>query len=216
VLSSTNIEIGQAMKDGRFREDLFYRLNVFTIRLPSLRERPEDLAILARHFVEEFAELNEKAVTGISPAALQLLSQHDWPGNVRELRNALERAVIVARGPLVEPLDLPTPLGMAGRSAPALPGLVPPPLTNGTNGSDAPHRLEDEVGASRVAAFTGSETAVDRVTLPIGTTIEEAERILIIETLKQTRQNKTRAAEVLGISTKTLHNKLKLYRQSVS
>jgi DNA-binding NtrC family response regulator len=221
VLSSTNINIEQGLREGKFREDLFYRLNVFTIALPSLRERPEDIGLLMQHFVEEFATAYNKPIRGVTPGALAIMRQHDWPGNVRELRNVVERAVVVARRDVIDVDDLPA-------FSPSSSRLPAPAEDTGRAEILAGIDWGTAVGRGSEGAITGSEVAPvaatgthgvaqsggGMVTLPVGTTVEEAEKVLIFETLKMTNQNKTRAAEVLGISTKTLHNKLKLYRRS--
>jgi DNA-binding NtrC family response regulator len=167
VVAATNVDPPEAVRQGKLREDLFYRLNVFAIRLPPLRERKDDIPLLTQAFVREFAQRNNRTVAGVSERALQLLEQYHWPGNVRELRNVMERAVIVARGDMVEPADLP----------------------------------------QLMAAAPAAATAEGPV-LTAGTTVDEAERQLIEITLTHTGGNKTRAAELLGISLKTLHNKL--------
>jgi len=107
VVSATNKDMKQAVADGQFREDLYYRLNVVTIELPSLRERKEDIPLLAQHFLKKFAMENQKEVTGFSPEATDFLLKYEWPGNVRELENAIERAVILAKSPYIESADLP-------------------------------------------------------------------------------------------------------------
>ncbi|MGH7306808.1 MAG: helix-turn-helix domain-containing protein, partial [Candidatus Rokuibacteriota bacterium] len=165
-------EPAKALQDGTLREDLYYRLNVFAITLPPLRDRLEDLSDLAQSFVEEFNDRHGRGVRGVDESALDVLRRHRWPGNVRELRNVIERAVIVCSGDLIRAEHLPL-LGTA---------LEP----------------------------TATATEADLV-LPIGTTVDDAERELILRTLKQTGGNKTRAAEILGISLKTLHNKLHKY-----
>jgi DNA-binding NtrC family response regulator len=172
VIAATNKEPAKALAEGTLREDLYYRLNVFAIALPPLRDRLEDLPDLAQAFVEEFDERHGRNVRGVEESALDVLRRHRWPGNVRELRNVIERAVIVCAGDLVRAEHLP-PLG-----APSEPPTA--------------------------------ATEADLV-LPVGTTVEDAERELILRTLKQTGGNKTRAAEILGISLKTLHNKLHKY-----
>lgn len=189
VLSSTNVEVSGALEQGRFREDLFYRLNVFTIGLPPLRERAADVPLLAQHFLEESARANARAVTGFTPGAMDALRGHSWPGNVRELRNAVERAVIVAAGTSVVESDLP-PLGAsrAPRAVRPVPAAVP-----------------------AAAAAPAPAPPDDAVVVHIGTTVSEAEKLLILETLRRVHNNKTRASEVLGISTRTLHNKLRRY-----
>jgi DNA-binding NtrC family response regulator len=166
VIAATNVDPLQAVRDGKLREDLYYRLNVFSILLPPLRDRKDDLALLAQAFLSEFAERNAKAAKAVSADAMRRLEQYHWPGNVRELRNVMERATILAEGDFIEPKHLP-PLGM------------PTPAPGGS-----------------------------QVALEPGITVEEAERRLIVLTLEHTNDNKTRAAEILGISLKTLHNKL--------
>jgi DNA-binding NtrC family response regulator len=170
VIAATNVNPGEAVKSGKLREDLYYRLNVFAIELPPLRQRKDDLSLLMQSFLAEFNERNKKAVSAIDPAAMRILEQYNWPGNVREVRNIIERAVILANGDFVEPKHLP-------------------PLV-----TDSPDVVKPTVA------------------LEPGTTVEEAERRLILMTLEHTRDNKTRAAEILGISLKTLHNKLNRLR----
>jgi DNA-binding NtrC family response regulator len=171
IIAATNADPTEAVRQGKLREDLFYRLNVFSLRLPPLRERKEDLPLLIQSFINEFNARNQKAVAGVDHEAMRLLEQHTWPGNVRELRNVIERATILAPGQFIESKHLP-------------------PVVEG----DAP--------ASREAPMA----------LAAGITVEEAERRLIMMTLAHTRDNKTRAAEILGISLKTLHNKLNKLR----
>jgi two-component system response regulator AtoC len=113
IVVATNRDLARAIRDGHFREDLYYRINVIAIRLPPLRERKEDIPELARHFLERFASEGNKRFTGIAEGAMVKLLDHDWPGNVRELANAIERAVVLGRGPEVTVRDLPTPLGAA-------------------------------------------------------------------------------------------------------
>jgi transcriptional regulator with PAS, ATPase and Fis domain len=173
VIAATNLEPGEAVKDGKLREDLYYRLNVFAIRLPALRERMDDLPLLIDAFIREFASRNGRDVVGPSDAVLKRLTQHTWPGNVRELRNVIERATIVAKSHQIESGDLPS---LSLTSAPATPA--------------------------------------GGVALAPGITVDEAERQLILITLDHTGGNKTRAAEMLGISLKTLHNKLNRMKQS--
>jgi DNA-binding NtrC family response regulator len=177
VLAATNRKPEASLREGKLRQDLYYRLNVFTLELPPLRQRVDDIPLLVEHFVREFAGANAKPVTGATREALRVLADYGWPGNVRELRNVIERSVIVSTGRLIDTEDLP-------------PALFQPREADG--GSPAP----------------GGE-----VTLSVGTTVEQAERDLILRTLDATGHNKTRAAEILGISLKTLHNKLKKYRE---
>ncbi len=182
VLAATNKLPEEAVSGGHLREDLFYRLNVFHVHLPPLRERKEDIPTMAQALIAEMNRKHECKVTEISPETLECLRRHQWPGNVRELRNVLERAVILAGEGSIELKNLPAFL--QNRAA-VVPGAAPA----------APAPAEDP----------------DGVKFQIGTTVEEAEKGLILRTLEHTRNNKTRAAEILGISLKTLHNKLKEY-----
>jgi DNA-binding NtrC family response regulator len=171
VIAATNVDPQEAVKQGKLREDLYYRLNVFSFRLPPLRERKEDLPLLTQAFINEFNSRNQKSVAGVDQHAMRMIEQYAWPGNVRELRNVIERATILASGPFIEAKHMPPTLGE----------------------EPAPQHQP-------------------QVALAPGTTVEEAERRLIMMTLEHTRDNKTRAAEILGISLKTLHNKLNKLR----
>ena len=171
VIAATNIDPGEAVQKGRLREDLYYRLNVFALRLPPLRERLDDLPLLVQAFITEFNRRNQKSIVGVDHQVMKVFEQHSWPGNVRELRNVIERATILAPGPLIETRHLP------------------PTLLNEPAAAQPP-----------------------QMALAPGTTVEDAERQLIVMTLAHTGDNKTRAAEILGISLKTLHNKLNRLR----
>jgi transcriptional regulator with PAS, ATPase and Fis domain len=107
VICATNEDLEKAVEEGRFREDFYYRINVFTIEAPPLRVRRSDIPLLAGYFLERFARQMDKRITGISPEAMELLVAYDWPGNVRELSNAVERAMVVGSPPLIRPEDLP-------------------------------------------------------------------------------------------------------------
>lgn len=173
VIAATNSPLDSALKEGKFREDLYYRLNVFPIPLPPLRERKEDLPVLTASLLEDLNRKHSTKVTDISAPVMERLQAHAWPGNVRELRNVIERAVILAGEGTLDLSHLPP--GFGGTPAPR------PAQSNG------------------------------ELRIPVGFTIEQAERALIELTLEHTRNNKTRAAEILGISQKTLFNKLKEY-----
>jgi DNA-binding NtrC family response regulator len=181
VIAATNQDPLRAVRAGALREDLYYRLNVFTITLPPLRERLADLDELTRALLAELNERHQRQIRGLDDGARTVLRGYAWPGNVRELRNVLERAVIVCPDELIRTEHLPSP-----PRSPAGPQL------------------------SLAAGEAGSADGALR--LPIGTTVDEAERQLILRTLGHTGNNKTRAAEILGISLKTLHNKLHRYR----
>ncbi len=116
VVCATNDDLSQAIREGRFREDFYYRINVFTIELPPLRARRGDIPALAQHFLDRFSRQMDSRITEISPEAMEVLTGYDWPGNVRELSNAIERAMVVGRPPAIEPCDLPVRRGQRGRA----------------------------------------------------------------------------------------------------
>jgi DNA-binding NtrC family response regulator len=175
VIAATNSPLDSAIREGRFREDLYYRLNVFPIPLPALRDRQEDIPLLAAALLADLNQKHSTRVTELSRDVEDRLCAYHWPGNVRELRNVLERGVIVANQGTLETAHLPPGFGGA-----------PLPVSAATT----------DTGELRV---------------PVGYTVEQTERALIELTLEHTRNNKTRAAEILGISQKTLFNKLKEY-----
>jgi DNA-binding NtrC family response regulator len=179
VLAATNRDPKKAIAEGKLREDLYYRLNVFAIALPPLRERPEDVQPLAHHFAERAAARTGVPVSSFAPATMAVMQSHSWPGNVRELRNAVERAVLLSGGTTILPDHLPPDILTATR----------PP-----------------------AATAAPVEGVPRVSVPVGTTVEDTEKELIRSTLVHTSGNKTRAARILGISLKTMHNKVKKYQ----
>ncbi|MCI0329955.1 MAG: sigma-54 dependent transcriptional regulator [candidate division Zixibacteria bacterium] len=168
VIATTNRNLAEAVKKGSFREDLYYRLNVVKVEMPPLRERKEDIPLLAAHFIQKYAAENGKKIDGVAPRALSLLTDYPWPGNVRELENFIERAVVVAQSNILSPSDFPKEL---------LLGLA----------ADGEDRLRP------------------------GVTIEEVEKRLILKTLDAVEGNKTKAAQMLGITARTLHNKLAEY-----
>jgi DNA-binding NtrC family response regulator len=180
ILAATNSPLEAAMREGKFREDLFYRLNVFPIPLPPLRERKDDLPSLAAALLKDLNRKHGTKVTDVSKEVLERFRAYNWPGNVRELRNVVERAVILTGVGTILPSHLSASFGGSGAPAPS--------------------------AAPAVTSSNGEELRI-----PVGSTIEQAERALIELTLEHTRHNKTRAAEVLGISQKTLFNKLKEY-----
>jgi DNA-binding NtrC family response regulator len=194
VLAATNRDLGEAIHSGRLREDLYYRLNVFTIALPRLSERLDDLPVLADHFVREFARANSKQVSGVDNACLEALKARSWPGNARELRNVIERAVIVSAGPLITVADLPAE------------GALPPPPVQ-----TAPALRTPETSATMHAGQAAPATDAPAAGLPVGQPLREVERQLILKTLEMAGGNRVRAAEILGISPKTLYNKLGRY-----
>jgi DNA-binding NtrC family response regulator len=189
VIAATNKIPDEAVRGGHLREDLFYRLNVFHIHLPALRERKEDLQPIAEALIGDLNRKHDCRVVEISATVMEALQRHDWPGNVRELRNVLERAVILAGEGSIELKHLPAFL----QSRPAAVATAAP------------------AAAAPVAAAYAQPEEDGAIRFTVGTTVEEAEKGLILRTLEHTRNNKTRAAEILGISLKTLHNKLKEY-----
>jgi two-component system response regulator HydG len=173
ILAATHRDLAAEVAAGRFREDLFYRLNVVALKVPPLRARRDDIPLLAAHFLARYAARNRKAVRGFAPRAMDLLLRHGWPGNVRELENAVERAVILLAGDYVSAKELPLSITAAPGAAPA---------------GDPPAAVPDG-----------------------GRTLQDIERDAILATLQLTEGNKSKAAEKLGITRKTLYKKLKTY-----
>ncbi|MFQ5526618.1 MAG: sigma-54-dependent transcriptional regulator [Thermoanaerobaculia bacterium] len=173
ILAATNIEPDTAIQSKKLRQDLFFRLGVFTVDLPPLRERRDDLPLLAHAFVRQFNRKHGTRVEGIEGAALQKFQEYHWPGNVRELRNFMERAVILAKSGWIQAQHLPAFL------------------------------REQSNGASQ-----------DQIALPAGSTVAEAEKILILETLKRMDNNRSKTARALGVTVRTIRNKLRQYREA--
>ncbi|HEY5512249.1 MAG TPA: sigma 54-interacting transcriptional regulator, partial [Geomonas sp.] len=169
-VAATNKNLEREVREGRFREDLYYRLNVINIPLPPLRDRKEDVEPLALHFLKKYSLRMKKAVTGVSPEALHLLLGYDWPGNIRELENVIERAVILARSAQITAKDLPI------------------------------WRKQPESAVRREVALVS---------------LENVERDHIERTLAGTGYHKSRSAEILGISRKTLDRKIVEYSLSI-
>ncbi|MGH8071406.1 MAG: sigma-54-dependent transcriptional regulator [Candidatus Entotheonellia bacterium] len=173
VIAATNKDLEAAVHTGQFRDDLRYRLQVFPLTVPPLRERRDDIPLLAEHFLKSYTERHRRRLRGLTPRALDLFMRYDWPGNVRELEHTIERAVILARGEHLTPEELPPNI--------------------------------------RAASGDLEDTTLQEPAVPVGLTLKEVERELIRKTLEHTGGNRTKAAEVLGISRATLHNKLKEY-----
>jgi DNA-binding NtrC family response regulator len=203
VIAATNLDPTDAVRQGKLREDLYYRLNVFAVHLPPLRDRLEDLPLLAQSFVNEFAKELNKTVLGVSDEAVAELSKHRWPGNVRELRNVMERATIVARGQFVTPADL-VGFGSSLSQQSSQPSSASQPSV--TSQPSAPS-ASSQPSSSQPGPSVPPASSVPHSLVP-GMTVDEAERQLIAITLAHTGGNKTKAASLLGISLKTLHNKL--------
>ena len=185
IVATSNRTMEDEVRKGTFREDLFYRLNVVTLPLPSLRERPLDIPVLAEHFIRKFSESNGLPVRPLSADAKQALIRHGWRGNVRELENTIHRAVLLASGVEISPEALILSGASMGGSDPAV----------------------AHVANAAAAAMTSQAVRGDLV----GKTVAEVERDLIIDTLHHCLGNRTHAANILGISIRTLRNKLKLY-----
>ena len=195
IIAATNRAPHEAVAQGKLREDLLYRLNVFPIELPPLRDRLDDVPLLARHFLEDISR-REGTARRFDESALRRLVTYPWPGNVRELRNAVHRAYVMADGESIDAQWLPAPdAGAVPMAAlePARPPALPGP-------------------AARAAAPAAPvPDGVPAITLPVGVSMAQAERLLIQATLQQCQQQKERTAAVLGISLKTLYNRLKEY-----
>jgi two-component system response regulator HydG len=174
ILAATNRDLTDEVANGRFREDLFYRLNVMTLNIPPLRERKEDIPLLAQHFIDKFAAQNRKTIKGFVPRAMNMLVKYDWPGNVRELENSVERAIILVTGEHITEKQLP--LAIVQEFDQKEPSLL-----------------------STIALNDGTKS------------LDEVEKEAILATLAATNDNKSEAARRLGITRKTLHNKLKNY-----
>ena len=168
IIAATNRDLEKEIKEGRFREDLYYRLNVINLKLPSLRERKGDIGLLIDNFLVKYSRKNKKDIKGITPQSAKLLDNYDWPGNIRELENAIERAVVMARNEYIEPSDLPSNINVNTKK-------------------------------SRKETFR----------IPSGATMKEIEKKVIIETLQTTNGSKSKAAKILGISTRKIEYKIK-------
>jgi DNA-binding NtrC family response regulator len=253
VVAATNRPLREMVAEGAFRSDLYYRLSVLTIYLPPLRERREDIPLLVRRFIAEFAARHDRPFHGISAAALRMLVDYEWPGNVRELRNLIESMVVLAPGREIGPDDLPRHIreGGAARFLPVHVG----PVLRGRSGAEGRElefivrslvelklqveelrrRLDEErddrtrgrmpdnwLGEVRptVTIAAAGEGIVPQdqppppnvVTITPGMTMAEIERAAIEAALKETRGNRRRAAEMLGIGERTLYRKLREYQ----
>jgi two-component system, NtrC family, response regulator AtoC len=180
IIAATNRDLEQAIAAGQFRSDLFYRLNVIPLEMPALRDRPEDVIPLAKHFLKNFANELRKPVAEFSPAACECLIRHDWPGNVRELRNCVERAVLLASSQVLDVADLPQKL----RDQPT------PPKAVATAPSTEPATL---------AVAAPIEPTRHLVLPDEGLVFDDLQRDLLEQALVRTRGNKSRAAALLGI-----------------
>jgi two-component system, response regulator FlrC len=192
IVAATNQDLLQRVKDGRFREDLYFRLAVFPIRIPPLRERPADILPLAQHFLLRYGRTMGRQGMTLSPQSTSALQGHPWPGNVRELENAVQRALLLSDGPLIEPADIELP-GGPGASAPPTP--TPPQLS--------------EASGTPLAYPAGTENPVSG-----GQDMETIEREHILKVLKQVGGNRKEAVNILGLSERALRYKLKAYKEA--
>jgi len=196
LIATSNRNMEDAVRAGQFREDLYYRLNVVNIRLPALRERPNDIELLANYFIKKYSESNDVPIKKLADDARQKLLGHTWRGNVRELENTLHRAVLLASGPTIS-----TDAILLNMTMPALGSVA---LDN---------TLASNIPAKLVSATTPAEPAGNGAPM-VGRTVADVERDLIIQTLHHCLGNRTHAANILGISIRTLRNKLKQYSDS--
>ncbi len=190
IIATSNLDLHQAVAEGNFREDLYYRLNVIPIMLPPLRKRPNDVLLLAEHFVKSFSRQYEKDVKKMSSASCSRFMRYPWPGNVREMENLVERAVLLAGSDYLEPWDF----------------WDEEPADSGQDG-------EEEAGASPDQDLTSSRTAIVVEEGGEMVSLKNIERQMIMQALQKTDNNRTRAASILGISVRTLRNKLNDYRR---
>ena len=172
IVAATNKNLEEEVKAGRFREDLYYRLNVVHLKVPSLKERKDDLPLLIDSFIKKFAAENEKEIIGIDSKAKAALLKYDWPGNIRQLQNCIESSVVMSNGKQIKLEDLPL----------------------------------------SVSEYTGQEA----ISIPMGISLEDAEKIIIMQNLSANKGNKSKTADVLGIGRKTLHRKLNEYGLELS
>lgn len=192
IIATTNREMKKEIREGRFREDLFYRLNIFPLTLPPLRERTEDLGLLAEHFMRRFSAKYSRGLEEISAEALGYILRYPWPGNIRELENTIERAVLVSTGTVLE-----------------IDGLLMGQDLEGTMEPSANIPANIIAAADATAAAKPCHSGVNAMTL------RDMEKGLICRTLDDVDGNRTRAAGILGISVRTLRNKLKEYGQNL-
>ena len=202
VIAATNRDPEQAVAAGDLRGDLYYRLNVFNIQMPPLREHVSDVAAIAEKMIADMNERHNCSVTGLKDSLLKRLEAYSWPGNVRELRNTIERATIMAGSGLLGMEHLPPNFGEPGFAA-----------VMGKGGRSSAAHETGEGTSSEIRRYLEDKNTVR---VEVGTTVDEAERQLILKTLDATHNNKTKAAEILGISSKTLQNKLKEYSNAAA
>ncbi|NPU84714.1 MAG: sigma-54-dependent Fis family transcriptional regulator [Syntrophaceae bacterium] len=181
IVVTTNVDLKKAAEDMKFRRDLYWRLSVIPVKIPALRERRNDVPLLASHFLQKYSQVNGRTAPALDRESLDLLLRYDWPGNVRELENVMERAVLLCEEGIVRPEHLHLEGFLDERAAAPSPVLTPPP--------------------------PGETPTVPAVTL------RDAEKAMIFKTLKEVNGNRTAASKILGISVRTMRNKLHEYEQ---
>jgi DNA-binding NtrC family response regulator len=241
LIATSNRNLEAEVRSGNFREDLYFRLNVFSVAIPSLRERPADIPMIAEHFLKKYAEANGLGDKRLTDDAMLMLQSHHWRGNVRELENTMHRAVLLSRGEEVGPeaimltskllapegsaqasipSDSPVanPFAGPGGTVPAAPLAAPPSGALSTSygppkgGKPGPYGMPANGGAAAAAAAaSANNSSAASLAALIGRTVADVERDLILETLTHCLGNRTHAANILGISIRTLRNKLKQY-----
>lgn len=206
IIATTNRVLLEEVKKGGFREDLYYRLNVINIELPPLRDRKEDIQELAEFFTNKYSEINRKAGTKIGDGALKALLTYDWPGNVRELEHTVERAVVLCREGLITEKDL------------FLHGITVKQFIMDREECERVEMKNEIEAEKKRSCSIGDEKCAEEVEnnggLKVGSTIADMERELILQTLKEIGGNRTKAAEILGITVRTLRNKLNEYKSN--
>ena len=194
VVATTNRGMLEMVESGKFREDLYFRLNVIPLALPALRERMDDLPVLVEHFLDKHSRLNKRERPTVSPETMAILRDYRWRGNVRELENVVERALLLCDGKEIKPHNLLMHSQMGKQS-------INQDLARATTSQPTPESAE-EIPESKDSALG----------IEVGMSMKEAEKKLIFETLRETGGNRTKAAKILGISIRTLRNKLNEYR----
>mgnify|MGYP001309123019 FL=1 len=194
VVATTNRGMLEMVESGKFREDLYFRLNVIPLALPALRERMDDLPVLVEHFLDKHSRLNNRERPTVSPETMAILRDYRWRGNVRELENVVERALLLCDGKEIKPHNLLMHSQMGKQS-------INQDLARATTSQPTPESAE-EIPESKDSALG----------IEVGMSMKEAEKKLIFETLRETGGNRTKAAKILGISIRTLRNKLNEYR----
>lgn len=189
LVAATNRNLERMVAEGKFREDLFFRLNVVRLLMPPLRDRPDDIPLLLAHYLKSFARENGTPPPNLEPGALRTLCAYRWPGNIRELRNFCENAVVMHRGGKLTEYDLD----------PRYRGAAPAPFAVGLNVSSSPGPLPAGGNVLALPGPAGADTSLS---------VEENEKRLLREALLQARGNRTKAAQLMGVSRRTLHRKL--------